>query len=585
MNKIKIIISLLFFSAICGHAQIANWKVMPEYQSIVPLENRLVKICQNNRFGLLDHHAELILPIEYDSISDFTNGVALLYKDGKFDGIVDQNGNLANVSGKGYSLIPNMKFFSDGFLPVKKDDGFYFINPKGSIVAGPMADIKPYFSGYAAGRYYIDREKKPSETYVGYMDAEQKLVNIPLVNKHEDLSFISSFRDGDAFCIYKKKGYRLDKDLSAYSLSIDSVTTKKSLVSFDKDLAFTPIQGGYLLNGKNAFIYFNDLLQVDSIISPNGLLYAYQIPETEEYKISSDFKVFGNAGKYGLEYVKQVLLPEQFDDVVLMNGPYAIVKSDGKWGILTVDPHNQISFKLNNNEHIGFNHQYYTAKLSASLPSYIKSRNATIYSKSDNCEIQVESRHENDNVERNTLTYDCRLSIPKELTDTLSVQDYIFTLKYDGLNSVDYKVSVPEWYVKYYEVELSNTKFTLAANDTITVEFDLVKTDVARNDETNYFKTVELITPNAEDIPLTKITENHYSFRVGSGNLDKLSFIIKITETGCPSIEYPFEMVFARPEPKSKNKSVNVTVNAVRRQAKPKQTPVAPTSTPIFIPK
>ena len=117
--------------------------------------------------------------------------------------------------------------------------------------------------------------------------------------------------------------------------------------------------------------------------------------------------------------------------------------------------------------------------------------------------------------------------------------------------------------MKYYEVELSNNKFTVNANDTINVEFDLVKTDAARNDDTNYFKTVELLTSDKEGIPLNKITENHYSFRVGTGNRDRLAFVVRITEIDCPSIEYPFVMVFQKPAPKSKNKSVNVVVNPV----------------------
>ena len=95
-------------------------------------------------------------------------------------------------------------------------------------------------------------------------------------------------------------------------------------------------------------------------------------------------------------------------------------------------------FKLNNNENIGFNHQYFDAKLTALMPPYIKCSSATIKSLSEGCEIQVESRSENENVERNTLAYNCRLSIPKDLTDTLTVHNYYYSLNIEDEDEKEY---------------------------------------------------------------------------------------------------------------------------------------------------
>lgn len=46
---------------------------------------------------------------------------------------------------------------------------------------------------------------------------------------------------------------------------------------------------------------------------------------------------------------------------------------------------------------------------------------------------------------------------------------------------------------------------------------------------------------------------------------------IKITEVGCPSIEYPFEMVFVKPKPREKNKKTTVTIAPVRKTSAPVQ--------------
>lgn len=589
MNYIKkfIFCVLLGIISLSSSGQIAHWIIKPTFDDVKTLSNDLIEVKVGYKKGLYNSIGDNVLPIAYDSIGTYTDNEALLFNDSRFVGFVNSKGELVDLSKGAYRLIPDQEFFSDGFLSVEKDGKYYFLNRAGKEVSGPLAEIHPYFSGFAAIKGYVDLEKKPDETYFAYMDQNQHLIRVPEFEKKDDLSFISSFREGKAVCVYKKKAYFLTDTLSVSPISIDSVVTKKSIVSFDNKLVQPQAaENGYVIYAKNAILKFNGKLQLDKIETGENILCSYLETAGVMNNITSEFSDIEKDGKYGLTYNGSVILPAQFTEVKLLKGKYALVKLDSKWGVITVDPNNQFNFKLNDNEHIGFNHRYYIAKLATLMPSYIKCKNTTVYSKSEDCEIQIESRNEIENIERNTLTYDCKLSIPSSLSDTLASQEYIYALKYDGLQSIDYKVSIPEWYVKYYEVELSNTNFTVSPNDTIAVEFDLVKTDAARNDDINYFKTVELITPENENIPLNKITENHYSFRIGSGDRERLAFMVKITENGCPSIEYPFEMIFTRPAPKSKNKSVNITVNAVRRKNQQNPKPAAqPKSEPIFVPK
>ena len=122
-------------------------------------------------------------------------------------------------------------------------------------------------------------------------------------------------------------------------------------------------------------------------------------------------------------------------------------------------------------------------------------------------------------------------------------------------------------------MNLSNTNFSISsANDTISVEFDLIKTDVARNDESNYFKNVEVVASNFSEQPiLNKITENHYIFQLFGIDQERINFSVRITEIGCPTIEYPFEMVFVKPKPRERNKKTTVTITPKQK----KTTPVA----------
>lgn len=170
--------------------------------------------------------------------------------------------------------------------------------------------------------------------------------------------------------------------------------------------------------------------------------------------------------------------------------------------IETIDKDALIRFKLNNNEHIGFTHPYFVAKLAISLPAYMKCSSTTVGSKSKEGEIQIKTRTENENLERNTLGYDCGLSIPEDSSDTLKTHPYHYALKYEGLVSIDHKVNIPEWDVKYYEVNLSKTNFSISSKDTITVKSALIKTDVARDKKTTV--TITAIRKKEKEIILPK---------------------------------------------------------------------------------
>lgn len=589
----KILISFLFgILSLASFCQIAHWKVAPTFDDVKILPNGLILASIGQKCGLYDGSGNELLPIEYTGITDYAEDVAIAFKDGKFAGIVDMNGNIVDLSNSGYTPLVHQLAFSNDILNVVKLDKennrswFYFINKKGTEVAGPFIICFPFFDGYALVQKYAN-EKKLEDPYWTFLDSNLQEVYIPAFEKKQSIQSISSFRDGQAVCIYKNKGYFISDQLNVTPINVDSLATKKSQLAIDnKTFNIVTNENDIVVYAKNATLTFNRNMQLDRIESDGNIIYSYEPHPADSIVVKSDLDKIEKSGEYGLAYKDNIILPAQFSDIKLLNGRFALAKLDGKWGFITVDPENQFQFKLNNNEHIGFNHRFYIAKLATLMPSYIKCSNTTVYSQSPDCEIQVESRNEIENIERNTLTYDCKLSIPSSLADTLAMQEYTYAVKYDGLQSIDYKLSIPEWYVKYYEVELSNTKFTVNPNDTIAVEFDLVKTDAARNDDTNYFKTVELITPGNENIPLNKITENHYAFRIGSGDRDRLSFIVKITESGCPSIEYPFEMVFTKPAPRSKDKSVNVTVNAIRRDSQQKNGSVSqPVSEPIFVPK
>lgn len=577
MKNIKmIIIRRIFFTVLLAlgfsaaiQAQVARWVVEPVCDSIEMINSELMQVTQNGKIGLLSKSGAVVLPVTFDSISAFNEDRALLFNDNKFFGFTDSQGRVVRLDDKEYELHPGGSRFYNGMLLVKKHEQYFYLDTSGVQVYGPFAEAYPFFCNSACVKAYVDYVKNPLKVYYDYISLNGDIFLLQKYDK-EDITFMSSFHNGIAIIAIKRKFYTIKEEgFVLEPVSIDGLSHKDSLVVADKKgVNVVKCDEGYMVKAKNALFVFDGMMRPLYWESAGKTRKTFEYQPEKERKYTSRFSVISAGNKAGLHFDGTEFLPPQFDKVLHVEDKLAIVKTDGKCGVLTIDEKNKFLFKLNNNENIGFNHQFYEAKLTAMMPPYIKCASATVTSHTENCEIQIESRTENENVERNTLEYGCRLSIPKNLTDTLTAHDYYYSLKYDGFVSVPYKVSISQWYVKYYEVKLSNTDFTLKSiNDTISVEFDLIKTDVARNDKNNYFKEIEVIAYNLETKPVVnRITENHFSFQLFGIDQERVNFSVRITEVGCPVIEYPFEMIFKKPEKKEKNKKTTVTIKPVQNK-------------------
>ena len=96
-------------------------------------------------------------------------------------------------------------------------------------------------------------------------------------------------------------------------------------------------------------------------------------------------------------------------------------------------------------------------------------------------------------------------------------------------------------------------------------------TEAARNDNRYYHKNVTVTSPDLSYEPVCiNHNENRHSFQIHGVEEGRVRFYVNITEDECPSIVYPFEMVFTKPAPEDTEKKTTVTVKAVRKpQPKP----------------
>ena len=519
MKKLLLIICVLGLTLTNANAQVAKWLIKPEYDQIELVNGNLFKGYASGKTYIWDQNGQETARIDSDvQIIEFQEGIGvILEKNSQYIvGILDEYGKFINLKESKYSVTHNYPYYSSGYLLVRQGTKYVFLDKSGTTNFGYFENAYPFFEDVAC----VAMAKKEDEivwNYLFHQDASYLFdaKNVP--------SFCASFHDGIAVVAFDKKFYIVDKSKTITPMHTDkNLKNKKSqVVSNSKEQLVNKTATGYVIEAQNAKFEFDKmmrptLLKLDD--QPN-VTYSYSTPIKPF--VDSDFEKYSSHnGKYGLSYKEELLLPPQFDFIPQLVDDNAVVKINKKYGIVTLDKDANISFKVNNNEYISFVHQYHTTKMMVSLPSFIKCSSAVVLSKSEFCEIQTETRVERENIEANVIGYDCRLTIDKNLTDTLTIRDYYFSIKYEGLQSIDYRVGVEEWFVKYYKVELTNKEFAIQAGDSIQVEFDVLKSD-SRMDDPVYFKKVELISKNLRCTPqLNKISESHYNFYLSESGVE-----------------------------------------------------------------
>ena len=123
------------------NAQIAKWLVKPMYDHIEMIDGGLLQVNSGGKIGLLNNKGKELLPIEFDSITSFKEDRALLFKNGSFYGITDEQGHVTPLFEKGYELPYDTNHYSSGLLLVTQNRQFFFLNKEGKRVYGPYAEL------------------------------------------------------------------------------------------------------------------------------------------------------------------------------------------------------------------------------------------------------------------------------------------------------------------------------------------------------------------------------------------------------------------------------------------------------------
>jgi hypothetical protein len=325
---------------------------------------------------------------------------------------------------------------------------------------------------------------------------------------------------------------------------------------------------GYAIQLKQGSLAFDSLMRLTGIQYNGQDFKAFQVPKKIKQDIKSPFKClsFKDTDLLGLSYKENAFLPAQFEEVKLLWGNDALVKFEGKYGVVSVDSKNSYRYMLNDNLDIGFEHKAVKTNVKVVCPPYMKLPLMSLTSYDDNCLINTDTRKETANVESVVLSYECTLSIPDKIGLERTPCFATIGLNYDGLKFVPREISFNTWYINNYTVELPKHQME---NQTLDVDV-LVKNNTTSDQA--FFKDVAIESEDSISCSITKITEELYNARLSGWKSDKVNFNIDVTEDGCPTITYGFSLDIKSHSDK-KNQNNSVSIEKPVSQAKVKRAP------------
>lgn len=301
MKKLFILIMMTFTAAVTLYAQVVTWAVKPgTYSKIEPCWDNLYFVYDNNNnTGIINGDGHVVVPLEASRITGFYGGVALVLKqDGgqeRILGILSTDGTYSRVDGI-YYTIPYQEFFSEGFLTVLNQGRLAgYMNANGVVVKSfNTSFVSPFSEGYAVVGENED-----------YSIVDKRFNTLKIM-----LGTVSQVYGGSNVC----NGIAIvwDGNGKFYNFDVNNGTCKKT--SEPRSLDY-------------------DYLYCFSAISKRS----ENVPYEQIKRPAQSLSTILQDGKYGYADTSgKTILPCQFEQAEDFYGDYAIVKSDGKYALLSL---------------------------------------------------------------------------------------------------------------------------------------------------------------------------------------------------------------------------------------------------------
>ena len=582
MKRFILAAMALCFSAMLK-AQVATWLIPPAYDDIykvigadlIVTDSLDEKILWNFEGKRLFRTANAIFPYN-DGMAVVTKGSTTLV-----DGVLSATGRFIKLDN---CYVPHaFPYYSGDLFLVRKNDYYHFVDKNGLFRVSNCSMAYPLLNGYASCQAYKDSQKRQVKRML--MAKNGRNVKFYLDGKRVDddeLQFISSVNDEhlavvvaagklylfDAEAQNLKPVYAGDDSASGPQATIDGNPTEWLEEIADTLCAITAHSG----SAPVVFQFDNRLMPVAKI--SNGTTRQYKRTKRDMWHTQSPLATIADNGRYGLAYDGKVVLPPQFEKVTTRFDDKAFVSQGGKMGMLRVLTDQQFQLSLNRGNEIAFRHQRVESTLRLELPPAVAAQTATVEMAPQwGCDIDVASRRVTAGTFGGSVDYDCVLSIPPSLADEVTDVSYQAQVRYGTFLSPPISFTAKAWHYKYFTIDVVDAETTVSQG---VLDFTFtIKADRSDDDDADYPSTVNIKTQKLK-VDLDKISETRYKCRVTGLRPGMNTIIIQIQEPGTPPTEYPLEVTYAKPAPKTSGKPAvreNVVIkNKTKRPATPTTT-------------
>lgn len=328
----------------------------PVYDSIDDFSDGLAKIKKGGKYGYVNADGEVVAKPVYTKGSQFNDGYAVVKKKGKW-GIINEKGeevvkpiyDMINSgtgdddgANRGSNIELSLEYlsepvFSNGLVPVEKDGKWGFVNTKGKVVIKFIyEDARPFSEGLAAV-YNGDKW--------GYINKKGKWVIKP--------AFSSAYNFSDGFAEVFKKATADSKWDTNHLINKKGKVIAETGNNFSDGLNVVMKNGKYgYINTKgkvviackyeNALSFSNGVAMVEKdgkwgLINKKGktvIKCKYDFNTVDEFD-EDGFATVEKNGKYGFVNAKERLIVKPvYDSVSDFSNGFAIVIKNGKWGLI-----------------------------------------------------------------------------------------------------------------------------------------------------------------------------------------------------------------------------------------------------------
>lgn len=581
MKHFACILSVLL-SVSHANAQVAQWLVPPEYDAIeVSPENNVILAQQGFNHHIWNMNGKCLAKVS-DDIFPFSDGYAVSTTPETADITA-----IYNIEGQKTAIEDHVQlgwgypYFHDGFLLVHDGRYFYYMDYEGGIDPKPYYRAYPFSHGYASCFTYANMRKMKDPMHM-IIDTNLEAVPLKWANKPmalNDIEFISTVSDdGVSIIIYKAKLYFFDAataELSPVLPSSDTNIKNQAHIDSDIDEALKQVDDNTkMLTGKCGKARFSinfDALTLKPINMKIG-------NEERSFQKSNPTHSDGptvlkevkdlTTGKFGLHMGNTEILPPQLDAVEKLKGNTALVTMNDKLGLLRVNADDHFTFRINDNEDIGFRHKHFNTTIRLNMPAYINAEETSIeIDPQSGCNIDKRTKVAKNNSDGSYVQYDCKLVCPQNVGDEAMVVSYPAYIVYQGLRTPMTAASGKAWHSKYFAVDVNEQEVSLSGS---TLSF-VVNVVAERLPGEEVYPFIPSLATDNLTFEMEKITDTRYKCKVFNLKRGRNNIIVRVTEEGCPPADYTFEVDYS-PQVEQGKKNVTMTKKKVTTP-----TPATPT--------